>query len=299
MFRIKTPISKEGKKRILPRRLVVKCGTENLCTQDDKKLNQKIFDDYARQVVELQKQGVDVVIISSGAIKAGREELEDLGLETKGFDKQVLASVGQPLLMKRWEEAFRKFGKTPGQLLVTFTNWSSERERNEVIQCIFDLWKIGQIPIINENDPVSDKEIKLMEKRISENDQLAKMTALKIGADAILFLTDEGGIYTADPKIDPNAQLYKEVSTRDIPAGLTCPAEEDTSGKSGAGGMVTKLKEALRCTKRKLRVAIAGYEKDVILKFAKGESVGTKMGRVTRLKKKWLVLGAEISSGDC
>jgi glutamate 5-kinase len=281
----KRKISTGNKERVLPRRLVVKCGTENLCTQDDKKLNQKIFDDYARQVVELQKQGVDVVIISSGAIKAGREELEDLGLDTKGFDKQVLASVGQALLMKRWEEAFRKFGKTPGQLLVTFTNWSNERERGEVIQCIFDLWKIGQIPIVNENDPVSDKEIKLMEKRISENDQLAKMTALKIGADAILFLTDEGGIYTADPKIDPNAQLYEEVNARNIPTGLTCLAE-DTPDKSGIGGMATKLKGAFRCAKRKLRVAIAGYEEDVILKFARGESVGTKIGRVTRLKKK-------------
>lgn len=287
MSKVKKSIPTENKERILPRRLVVKCGTENLCSQDGKKkLDQKIFDDYARQVAELQKQGVDVIIISSGAIKAGREELEDLGLDTKYLDRQVLAAVGQPLLMKRWEEAFRKFGKTPGQLLLTFTNWSNERERDEVIQCIFDLWKIGQIPIVNENDPVSDKEIKLMERRISENDQLAKMTAMKIGADAILFLTDEGGIYTADPKIDPNAQLYEEVSTRDIPAGLTGPTKEDTSGKSGAGGMMTKLKEALRCTKRKLRVAIAGYEENVILKFAKGESAGTTLGTITRLKKK-------------
>jgi glutamate 5-kinase len=286
MFRIKAQTSKEDKKRILPRRLVVKCGTENLCTKDgEKKLDQKIFNDYARQIVELQRQGVEVIVITSGAIKAGREELENLGLDTEDIDRQVLAAIGQPLLMKRWGEAFRKFGKTPGQLLLTFTNWSNERERNEVIQCIFDLLRIGQIPIINENDPVSDKEIELMERKISENDQLAKMTALKVGADAILFLTDEGGIYTADPKIDPKAKLYEEISTRDIPAGLTCPAEEDASGKSGAGGMVTKLKEALRCTKRKLRVAIAGYEENVILKFAKGESVGTKIGRVTRLKK--------------
>lgn len=273
MSKVKKLISVENKERILPRRLVVKCGTENLCAKDDeKKLDQKIFDDYASQIVKLQRQGVEVIVITSGAIKAGREELEKLGLDTEDIDRQVLAAIGQPLLMKRWGEAFRKFGKTPGQLLLTFTNWSNERERNEAIQCIFDLLRIGQTPIINENDPVSDKEIKLMEKKISENDQLAKMTALKIGADAILFLTDEGGIYTADPKIDPNAQLYEEVSTRDIPAGL-------------AGGMATKLKEAFRCAKRKLRVSIAGYEEDVILKFAKGESVGTKIGRVTRLKK--------------
>ncbi|MCJ7804232.1 glutamate 5-kinase [Patescibacteria group bacterium] len=279
-------LKKKYRERILPRRLVVKCGTENLCSQDGKKeLNQKIFNDYARQVAELQKQGVEVIIISSGAIKAGREELEDLGLDTKDVDRQVLAAIGQPLLMKRWEEAFRKFGRTSGQLLLTFTNWSNERERNEVVQCIFDLLKIGQIPIINENDPVSDKEIKLMERRISENDQLAKMTALKIGADAILFLTDEGGIYTADPKIDPKAQLYEEVNARDIPRGLTC-LSEDTPDKSGIGGMAAKIKEALRCAKRGLRVTIAGYEEDVILKFTKGKPVGTKIGRVTRLKKK-------------
>lgn len=274
MSKVKKSIPIESKEKILPRRLVVKCGTENLCSRDgEKKLDQRIFDDYARQVAELQKQGVDVIIISSGAIKAGREELEDLGLETEDIDRQVLAAVGQPLLMKRWEKAFRKFGKTPGQLLLTFTNWSNERERGEIIQCIFDLLRIGQIPIVNENDPVSDKEIKLMERRISENDQLAKMTAMRIGADAILFLTDEGGIYTADPKINPGAQLYEEINARDIPTGL-------------AGGMMTKLKEASRCAKRKLRVAVAGYEKDVILKFAKGEFVGTKIGRTTRLKKK-------------
>jgi len=277
---------RKNKERILPRRLVVKCGTENLCSQNgEKKLDPKIFDDYARQIVELQRQGVDVIVISSGAIKAGREELKNLGLNTKDVDRQVLAAIGQPLLMKKWDEAFRKFEKTTGQLLLTFTNWSNERERNEVIQCIFDLLRMGQIPIINENDPVSDKEIKLMERRISENDQLAKMTALKIGADAILFLTDEGGIYTADPKVDPKAQLYEEVSTRDIPAGLIYPNERKTSGKNGIGGMATKLKEALRCTKRKLRVAIAGYEKDVILRFARDESVGTKLGSITRLTK--------------
>lgn len=279
-------LKKKYRKRILPRRLVVKCGTENLCSQNGKKkLDQKIFDDYARQIVELQDQGVDVIVISSGAIKAGREKLKNLCLNTKDVDRQVLAAIGQPLLMKRWDEAFRKFEKTTGQLLLTFTNWSNERERNEVIQCIFDLLRIGQIPIINENDPVSDKEIKLMEKKISENDQLAKMTALKIGADAILFLTDEGGIYTADPKINSNAQLYEEISARDMSVDLTYPIEGETSGKSGIGGMTTKLKEAFRCTKRKLRVAIAGYEKDVILKFAKGKSVGTKIGNITRLKK--------------
>jgi glutamate 5-kinase len=265
---------------------VVKCGTENLCSRDgEEKLDQKIFDDYARQIIELQKQGVEVIIVSSGAMKAGREELRELGVDVKAVDKQVLSAVGQPLLMKRWEEAFKKYGKTCGQLLLTFTNWSNERERSEVIQCIFDILKMGQAPIINENDPVSDKEIKLMERRISENDQLAKMTALKIGADAILFLTDEGGIYTADPKIDPNAQLYEEINIWNKPENLISFAGS-ASSKNGIGGMMTKLKEASRCAKNKLRVGIAGYEEDVILKFAMGESVGTKIGNVTRLKKK-------------
>jgi glutamate 5-kinase len=277
-------MSTKTKEKILPRRLVIKCGTENLCSHDDgKKLNQKIFDEYARQAVELQKQGVDVIFISSGAIKAGREELEDLGLESKDIDRQALAAIGQPLLMKRWEGAFKKFDRTSGQLLLTFTNWSNERERSEVIQCISDLLKIGQIPIINENDPVSDKEIKLMEKRISENDQLARMTALEIGADAILFLTNEGGIYTADPKVDPKAQLYEEINVKDDLENLISYKEE-TFSENGLGGMVAKVREVLYCVESKLRVGIAGYEKDVILKFARDESVGTKIGKVTRIK---------------
>jgi len=277
-------MSTKTKEKILPRRLVIKCGTENLCSHDDgKKLNQKIFDEYARQAVELQKQGVDVIFISSGAIKAGREELEDLGLESKDIDRQALAAIGQPLLMKRWEGAFKKFDRTSGQLLLTFTNWSNERERSEVIQCISDLLKIGQIPIINENDPVSDKEIKLMEKRISENDQLARMTALEIGADAILFLTNEGGIYTADPKVDPRAQLYEEINVKDN-LGDLINSNEETFSENGLGGMMAKMKEASRCAKSKLRVGIAGYEKNVILKFARDESVGTKIGKVTRIK---------------
>ncbi len=283
MSRTKT---KGNKKRILPRRLVVKCGTENLCSLQNgkKKLDQKIFNDYARQLVKLQKQGVELIVVSSGAIKAGREKLEEFGLNTNSVDKQVLAAIGQPLLMKRWTEGFRKFKKTAGQFLLTFTNWSNERERNEVIQCIFDLLKIGQIPIINENDPVSDKEIALMEKRISENDRLAKMTALKIGANAILFLTDEGGIYTADPKIDSKAELYEEINIWNREKNLINFIEGTSSG-NGIGGMIVKLREALRCAKCKLRVGIAGYEKDVILKFAKGEQVGTLLGRVDRVKK--------------
>jgi len=282
---VKNPITNESRERILPRRLVVKCGTDNLCSLQDgeKKLDQKIFDDYAKQVVELQKQGVEVMIVSSGAMEAGREELKELGVNTEVVDKQVLAAVGQPLLMKRWEEAFRKFGKITGQFLLTFTNWSNEREREEVIRCISDLLKIGQIPVINENDPVSDKEIKLMERRISENDQLAKMTALKIGADAILFLTDEGGIYTTDPKIDPHAQLYEEINFRNRPADLVSGVEN--TNRTGSGGMTTKLKEALRCARQGLRVAIAGREENVILKFAKMESVGTRIGTTTRLKE--------------
>jgi len=277
-------MSTKTKEKILPRRLVIKCGTENLCSHDDgKKLNQKIFDEYARQAVELQKQGVDVIFISSGAIKAGREELEDLGLESKDIDRQALAAIGQPLLMKRWEGAFKKFDRTSGQLLLTFTNWSNERERSEVIQCISDLLKIGQMPIINENDPVSDKEIKLMEKRISENDQLARMTALEIGADAILFLTNEGGIYAANPKVDPKAQLYEEINVKDN-LGDLINSNEETFSENGLGGMMAKMKEASRCAKSKLRVGIAGYEKNVILKFARDESVGTKIGKVTRIK---------------
>lgn len=271
------PVQEESKEKILSRRLVVKCGTKNLCNPDTGILDQVVFNEYARQIVELQKLGIKVVIVSSGAIQAGREILIKLGKEEANYTKSQLSSLGQSVLMKKWTDAFETHKKAVGQILVTHANWENQEERESIKKNIFGLIDKGDIPILNENDSVSDKEIVLMDNKIGENDKLADMTTLLIGADAVLFLTDEGGVYTANPKIDRRAQLYEEIDVGNIPSGLNDLSGNDLS--KGTGGITKKLEAASACARRGLRVAIAsGKEKDAIINFASGKSVGTKIG---------------------
>lgn len=288
MSSIEAPIFKEGKERILPRRLVVKCGTDNLCTQDgEKKLDQKIFDNYARQIAELQYQGVQVVVVSSGAKQAGEEYIKakEQGIDIDQLTKKDLTGIGQPLLMERWRKAIEKAGgKGVAQLLVTHTNWFNQTERESITSSIFNWLNQGIIPVINENDPVSDKEIRFWNHGISENDRLASLIARWIKADAALFLTDEGGIYTDDPKKNPEAILFEEIPARakywDDELAKTFRA----SIKGVNQGMKEKWIQASYCHEQGMKVVIAGREEKVILKFALGEAIGTKIGKVTRLK---------------
>ena len=274
-------MDEKAKRGLSLRRLIVKCGTANLCNQFGQ-LDQGIFNDFARQLVELQNQGIEVMVVSSGAIKAGRESMENLGANTIHLDKKDLAGIGARHLLNKWGDAFESYGKEVGQVWVTFGNWANEGERNSIQSSIFDYLSNGVIPVINENDVVSDREIRLMDKRISENDRLAKMVASLVGADAVLFLTEEGGIYEEDPKKNPKAGLYEEVSVRAKPELIGISS--GTSG-TGTGGMMTKWKEASRCVKKGMLVAIAGNEEDVILRFARGEPVGTRIGTVTKFKQ--------------
>lgn len=263
------------------RRLVVKFGTANLLNQFGQ-FGQAIFDDFARQIVELQNQGTEVIIVSSGAIKAGRESMESLEASTMHLDKKDLAGIGARHLMNSWGKSFENYGKEVGQVWVTFGNWANEGERNSIQSSIFDYLQGGVVPVLNENDVISDREIKLMDKMISENDRLAKMIASLVGADAVLFLTEAGGIYEEDPRKNPQARLYEEIDAWE--KSELIGISRGTS-RTGAGGMTAKWKEASRCAKKGMLVAIAGNEKDVILRFVRGESVGTKIGTVTKFKE--------------
>lgn len=280
---------KEGKERIFPKRLVVKFGTANLCTPNDNgemRLNQAVFDDYARQIMKLKRQGVQVIVVSSGAIQSGKEEIQPQDAEEGQLNKQDLAGVGQPLLMSRWREAFKKAGgRSVSQLLLTYTNWSNKNERKNIIDHIFNTLNTGLTPIINENDPIADQEIKSWERRISENDRLARMVAGLVNADAVLFLTDEGGIFTSDPQKDPEARLLTEIPRRTEVRERELASILGASPKGENQGMRAKWREASSCFKRGMRVAIAGREEDVILRFANGEPVGTKIGETLRFRE--------------
>lgn len=277
-----TPIREESREGILPRRLVVKCGTRNLCNPDTGRLDQKIFNGYARQIVELQKLGVQIIIVSSGAIQAGKEVLIGFEKDEANYTKSQIASLGQSVLMEKWGESFKEYKKAVGQVMVTYANWEDQGERESITKVIVGLIEKGEVPILNENDPVSDKEIVLMERRISENDKLARMVAFLVEADAVLFLTDEGGVYASDPKIDPSVQLYKEINVDDMPVNVCVSSENNLNG--GTGGMVKKLEAASDCARKGLRVAISsGKEEDEIVNFASGRPIGTRIGTRNQL----------------
>ena len=180
-------------------KLVLKFGTEALLGKTGKakrKLDQKVFDGVARQVALLRRdQNVDIVVVSSGAIKAGKESMARFGINASStnLDKGQIASVGMSHLLNRWRYAFGSFKMLTAPFWVTYANWVSEPERRSICSGILCCSHQGIVPIVNENDVVSDREIELMEKGISENDQLAMMVASLINADAVLFLTDAKG----------------------------------------------------------------------------------------------------------
>lgn len=266
-------------------RLVVKFGTESLLGKSGEtkgRLDQKIFCSVAGQVARLQNEGVDVAIVSSGAIKAGKERMSKLGINTNQLklEKKDLAGIGARHLLNRWGHAFGCFKIAVAQVWVTYGNWECGPERYSIRSSILRYFSNSIVPIINENDVVSDREIKLMERGISENDQLARMVAELIEVDAVLFLTDVGGVYEKDPKVDPHCGMYREINRETI---IDCMFGS-SHGKSlnGAGGMRAKLIEASNCFNAGMRVAIARMSENVITEFAEGKPVGTMIGRQTK-----------------
>lgn len=269
----------ERKKPI--RRLVVKFGTANLCDTDGR-LVEKNFNSFAGQIKMLKDKGIEVVIVSSGGIKAGRERLENAIVEEASFlSKKEFAGIGSLELLKHWADAFCPL--VIAQVWVTYANWQSWGERKSIKSSIINYLKAKVTPIINENDVVSSEEIDLMDKKISENDRLARMVTFLIDADAVLFLTEEGGIFNDDPKKNPDAKIYEEVSAFADPKKIGI---SKGVSRSGTGGMMAKLQEASLCVKKGMRVAIAGNEENVILKFANGEPVGTRVAFENRIRGK-------------
>ncbi|MBI2124097.1 MAG: hypothetical protein HYU04_02590 [Candidatus Wildermuthbacteria bacterium] len=247
--------------------LVVKFGTETLMNEG--RLASHLFARAAHQVLQLQKVGIQALIVSSGSIQAGRERLMELGRDPYVFSKKTLAGIGSRPLLNKWSEAFAPHTDV-GQLWVTYRNWQDTGERTSIETEAGILLTSGLVPVVNENDPVSDEELRKYEQGIGENDQLARMVAELVGAEAILFVTSTGGVYETDPTLNPNAKLLSVVDH-------TLLEQLSLFGKSskGTGGMRTKVREALLCAEKGIRSAIAGLTEDSILRFGRGEHVGT------------------------
>ena len=271
------------------RRIVVKLGT-GLLTGGGNRLDQSVMSNLAAQIAELHGKGAQLVIVSSGAVAAGRHKL---GIEgaAKGIPiKQVLASVGQGRLMNTYEKLFDEHHITVAQALLTKSNIAERAGYLNARNTLIALMELGVICIVNENDVVSADEIK--ENKFGENDILSAMVANLIDADLLMILGDTGGLYTADPKLDPDAKLVPLV--KKIDTSVKSLASDSTSGV-GTGGMVTKIEAVKLATASGVHVVIAaGKEPGIILKLAAGDKDGTHFPPTKshlESRRRWMISG--------
>jgi glutamate 5-kinase len=249
------------------KRIIVKVGTSVLTSGTDK-LDRSHMVELVRQSADLHRQGVDLIICSSGAIAAGREKLRYHGHESSISEKQMLAAVGQSSLIRAYESLFDLFDIPVGQVLLTRADIGHRLSFLNARDTLLTLLEHRIVPIVNENDAVATAEI-----RVGDNDNLSALVGLVAEADLLLLLTDQQGLFTSDPAKNPEAELIPEVQA--IDDTLKKLAGASTSGL-GVGGMITKLEAADTARRAGADVIIAsGHAPDVILRAARGEPVGT------------------------
>ncbi len=250
-------------------RIVIKLGSSTL-TAGTRRINPARVLDLVRQTVGLRASGVDVLLVSSGAMAAGRESLNYPELPRHVPAKQMLAAVGQPRLMALYEQLFGLYETTVAQVLLTRADLGDRRRYLNARNTLAALLDSRVVPIINENDTVATEEI-----RVGDNDNLSALVANLVDADLLVLLTDQTGLFSADPRRDPGAELVREVSTPDIPDALW-EAAGGSSGGLGTGGMVTKLQAADLARRSGCTVLIAaGDGADVLAQAAQGTATGT------------------------
>lgn len=248
-------------------RWVVKVGS-SLVTDDGKGIDPEAIAKWAAQIAALRGQGREVVLVSSGAIAEGMKRLGWLSRPHEIHELQAAAAVGQMGLAQAYESGFGKWHLKTAQILLTHDDIADRRRYLNARSTISTLLQYGVVPIINENDTVVTDEIKL-----GDNDTLASMVTNLIEADVLVILTDQPGLFTADPRKDPAATLIAFGKAAD-------PAFESMAGGAGSGigkgGMATKVRAAQRAARSGAATVIAsGRESDVLSRLAAGESIGT------------------------
>ncbi|MFS1421758.1 glutamate 5-kinase [Shewanella sp. 10N.286.48.B5] len=268
------------------KRVVVKLGTSVL-TSGSNKLDKAHMVELARQMSVLVRSGIEVVLCTSGAIAAGREHLQYPVLPDTMPNKQLLAAVGQSQLILAWSELFSIYGLHVGQLLLTRADLHDRERYLNARDTLNALLDNNIIPIINENDAVATNEIK-----VGDNDNLSARAALLCDADLLVLLTDQIGLFDADPRNNPDAKLITSVVN--IDDNLRLLAGGAVSGL-GTGGMATKLEAADVARRAGVEVVIAsGHLPNVISQVVSKESVGTHFS-VTKnpleSRKQWILAG--------
>jgi len=265
------------------RRIVVKVGS-SLVTNEGRGIDADAIGNWSRQLAALAQGGREVIMVSSGAIAEG---MKRLGWQTRPkelHELQAAAAVGQMGLVQMYETQLRSHGMASAQVLLTHADLADRERYLNARSTLLTLLGLKVIPVINENDTVVNDEIKF-----GDNDTLGALVANLVDADALVILTDQRGLYSADPRKDPDARFIDEATAGD-------PELERMAGGAGSsigrGGMITKILAAKRAAGSGASTVIAwGRERDVLLRLADGEPIGTLLVASTpklAARKQWM-----------
>lgn len=264
--------------------MVVKVGTR-LVVDLDGEPQRDFLESLSAQIRELMDGGVQIVLVTSGAVGIGRRLILEPGKHLRAHQRPSAAAVGQPVLMRYWTEALARVDLTPAQVLLTQDDVVDRGRCMRLRETLEDLLGWGMLPVLNENDSVSVESV-----TFGENDLMAAMVAVAITpAEVLVMLSDQEGLYTADPRTDPLADLICSVEPGE---DVSCYAS-GAGGPESLGGMTKKIEAARRATDCGIRVIIAdGNAEQVLARIARGEEVGTCMLARPRLpsRKAWLAI---------
>ena len=258
-----------SKRDIIPhaKRWVVKIGSA-LLTNDGKGLDTAAIAGWVKQMAELRLRGIELVLVSSGAVAAGMRRLGWASRPTEIHQLQAAAAVGQMGLVHTYEVEFQRYGLLTAQVLLDHDDLSSRQRYLNARSTLKTLVGLNVVPVINENDTVVTDEI-----RFGDNDTLGALVANLLEADLLVILTDQQGMYDSDPRSNPNAQLLSEIAAAD--ARLEQMAG-GTGGALGRGGMITKVRAARVAARSGAdTVIVGGRIENALLRIAAGDNIGT------------------------
>jgi glutamate 5-kinase len=265
------------------KRIVVKVGS-SLVTNEGRGLDEKAIAEWARQLALLAREGREVIMVSSGAIAEGMKRLGWATRPREVHELQAAAAVGQMGLAQMYETKLREQGLHSAQVLLTHADLADRERYLNARSTLLTLLQLRVVPVINENDTVVNDEIKF-----GDNDTLGALVANLVEADVLVILTDQKGLYSADPRKDAGARFIHEAHAGD-------PALEAMAGGAGSsigkGGMITKVLAAKRAAGSGASTVIAwGREKDCLLRLVRGEPIGTLLVAPTQksqARKRWM-----------
>lgn len=272
------------------KRIVIKVGSSTI-THGLNGRNFAQIDRLAKEISDLQNQGKEMILVTSGAVAVGVKKLNLKEKPKTVPEKQAAAAVGQGVLMNTYEKTFAEYGQIVAQILLTPVEALNRTRYTNARNTFLTLINQGVIPIVNENDVVAVDELKF-----GDNDSLSAIVAGIIDADLVIILSDVDGLYTANPAKDPTAKLVSVVD--EITPQIVASAGEAGSSV-GTGGMYTKVQAAKIATTSGINLVIAsGSEKQAMQKIVDGKDVGTlflsKENRL-KLRKRWIAFGSKIA----